>query len=62
VRCRDRLQRDQRIGRCVALDARQHGLKSLGSFGVARSRQVFEVRGMGTEQHGHVSDATVLGE
>ena len=37
----------------------QHGLQPLGSFGVPRTGEVLEIRGVGTEQHGHVCDATV---
>ena len=55
----DRLERNQRVDVGVTLHTRQHGLQSFGPFGVSRAGQVLEVRGMGTEQHGHVCDATV---
>jgi hypothetical protein len=50
----------ERIEQPLALDARQHGAKALRSLRVARSGEVVEVRRVGTEQHGHGDDATVL--
>ncbi len=58
----DGFQRFERIDRTVTLHAREHRLQALGSLGVARTGEVLQVRSVGTEQHGHIGDATVLGE
>lgn len=55
----DRFQWHDRVDWAVAADPRQHRLQSLGSLRMSRTGEMFEVRGMCAEQHGHICDATV---
>ena len=50
---RQRVERHDRVGEPGKAHAVEHGLQALGALGVARPGEVFEIRGMSGEQHGH---------
>jgi hypothetical protein len=54
TRRRLRLQGDERLAKTGLVDTVKHRVEALGALRVAGAGEMFEIRRMGSEQHGHV--------